>query len=825
MIIKAGFELMQKLIKLNKGLVSIIFLIFSLSSLFGLFISSIPPKLVLFIFGGLCFITSIVFFILFLKTMMKRKVIYDEVMKFVSPLKERYGGEVFTKNSEFPYYYKGLRKKNNLFVSFTKNIDNSIIMKISITIQHNFNLRLTRDIAYDMLGEKLFEAYAAKYEEDSVERKLRQRIRGHKNISKFLLAKDRLSIVERLLNAGFDIEFDFFNINIKKDPVNIKDNYYLFRGVEAIIELAGLDTLLMENIPEVIDENIVNTIDTKQLGSKDKKKSRGRKKKIKKEEESEEILYYGPVISLIGMINDSRLFTEHGVNFKIPPNSNHTYIINNLKKEVYQNFTGKYIPIGSILKSLIKNEFTKVNKPTNKVAADDNTDTHDDSTHKVEITTSKGRISIMDNLCSLSLKELLLTVFYPFYGGIKNEHKKCLLYSPFVSVFRYAFTDSKNFRFAFSTSNGKNCYEIVFYAKNPRVRDLYVIVKKFDKRPLGSTIKIKWDMLYPMNVRKYIKHKFINAVDENNKLVIDGHNLVNKKLSKEKEIKNVNKNINIFKKDGSKFIINIDPEKDKKRLKLYSDGILIKQLNNIPWDIKIDLPPSVELIKNLSDFKRSENYNSMIRMFFDYFSSKLKDSGADKQTIIDGVAKLSMELVENTEELKPVLQRIKTDLFSDKDYFCDVYELESIKNFFGDAIEPRIQVLESGYSKLLWANVLSNAKKLFDNEVIVLDQGINKGELKNNSTFKELPEECKTLISYHLVKSPFKGRIIIVKLKNYPGKYPFCAVDSNLYLNIDSPVLKENCEDNPMFKYVLITSLLKGCGLNEKDIEREVLLC
>ncbi len=810
--------------KLNKRLLSLIFLILSLSSLLGLFIPPLLPKLIILIFGGLCFLGAVIFFVLFLRLRMRMKAVYNDVMKFVSPLKERYGGEIFTKKSEFPYYYKNLRKKNNLFVSFTKNLDESIIMEISITIQHNFNMRLTRDIAYDMLGEKLFEAYSAKYEEDSVVRKLRQRIKGHKNVSKFLLAKDRLSVVERLLNASFDIEFDYFNINIKKDPVNIKDNYYLFRGVEAIIELAGLDTLVMENIPSGIDESLAQTVkSSKKISSNEKNKNKKiKRKKIKKDEQNEEILYYGPVVSLIGMLNDNRLFTEHNnVNFKIPPSSNNTYIMNCMKKEVYQNFTGKYIPIGSILKSLIKNEYT-TNKAHNRPKG---VNKHDENVHKVDINTSKGRISITDNRCGLSLKELLLTIFYPFYGGVDNEHNKCLLYSPFVSVFRYAFTDPNNFRFAFSSSNGKECYEVVFYAKNPRVRDLYAIVKKFDRRPLGSTIKIKWDMLYPMNVRKYIKHKFINAVEEHNKIIIDGHNLVNKKLIKEKEIKKDNKNVNVYKKDGCKFIINLDPEKDKKRLKLYSDGILIKQLNDIYWDIKIDLPESVELIKNLSDFKRSEQYNSMIRMFFEYFSTKLKDIGADKNTIIDGVAKLSIELIENTEELKPVLKKIKTEALPQKEYYCDIYEYESIKNFFGSEIEPKLQMLETDYSKLLWSNVLNNAKMLFDREVIVLDQNIKKGELKNNSTFNELSKECRDLISYYLVKSPFKGRIIIVKLKNYSGKYPFCAVDNSLYLNIESPVLKGNCDDNPMFKYLLITSLLKGCGMNEKDIEREVLLC
>ena len=39
-----------------------------------------------------------------------------------------------------------------------------------------------------------------------------------------------------------------------------------------------------------------------------------------------------------------------------------------------------------------------------------------------------------------------------------------------------------------------------------------------------------------------------------------------------------------------------------------------------------------------------------------------------------------------------------------------------------------------------------------------------------------------------------------------------------------SVVLKKDIND-PLSKYIMVTSLLKSCNLNEKDIEREVLLC
>jgi hypothetical protein len=775
-------------------------------------INTIWIDIVMFSLAGVSLIASGVFIFFLIQQLMRDKKLQNDVMKFISPLKESYGGEIYTENSVFPYYHKTLRKKNNLFVSFDKNVDGAITMIISITHNHNFNLRLTKDIAYNMLGDKLFEGYSAKYEEDSVVRKIKQRIRGHKNISRFLNSKDRLAILEKLLNANFEIDFDYFNINLKLNPVNIKDNYYLFRGVEAIIDLIGLDGLIMENI-QTIEE-------THEEMTKPKKSQHKNKKSSYQDKEVEEILYYGPLVSLIGMVNDSRMFIgKKKINFNVPPNANNTYLISALDREIYSNFTGKYIPIGSIVKAFIKS-----NPQKDKLGLEDNKSK--DEGHKVNISTNKSKINIMDNFCGLSLKELLIGLLSPFYSGSHSHNLKYQLYSPFVSVLRYAFTDPKNFRFAFRTSDGKKCHELVFYAKSNKTRDIYAIVKSFTPaKDIGSTVKIKWNMLYPVNIRKYIKHKFINSVDKHNQIIVDGLNLLNKKQQKEpagKKEKALSP-IRTDKVKGHKFILNLESDENKKRLKLYSQGVLIRQLNDTPWDIKIDLPDSVDLVKDMSDFNRTPRYNELINEFFDFLTTRLINANIELKEILDGLAYLADELVEDTYVIKKSLKKIKEKLVPKKEYYCRMENYEIFKSFFDKDTSDKILPIISDSTISLWSSLFMSGEDLLSKKLSLLDKDIKKQDLKKNDYFNRLPEEHQKLIAYYINKAPFKGRICISENKA-EGLSPFCSLDGNLYINISAPILNKNSEDS-LFKYTIITTLLKSLGYNEKEIEREVMLC
>ncbi len=765
------------------------------------------------VLAGVSVVTSGIFFSFYLRNRLRIKKLYNHVYKFISPLKESYGGEIHTENSVFPYYYKNLRKKNNLFVSFDKNVDDTLTMIISITHNLNFNLRLTKDIAYNMLGDKLFEGYSAKYEEDSVVRKLKQRIRGHKNISKFLNQKDRLAILEKLLNANFQIDFDYFNINLKLNPVNIKDNYYLFRGVEAIIDLIGLDGLIMENI------HVIEGKDS------DKAKPKKLKKvgKFDKDKEEEEILFYGPLVQLIGLVNDKRMFIgKKKVNFKVPPGSNNTYLISALDREIYSNFTGKYIPIGSMVKAFIKsNPSVRVSNPI-----DGGSNKGKSNEHRVNISTSKSRININDNRCGLTLKELLISLLSPFYSGSHSHNLKYKLFSPFVSVCRYAFTDHKNFRFAFRTSDGKKCHEMVFYAKGYKTRDIYAIVKRFTQaKNIGSSIKIKWNMLYPINIRKYIKHKFINSVDSQNRIIVDGLDLYSKKQHKDPSKKS-GKDFSPIKKDkfkGHKFILNLESDDDKKRLKLYSQGVLIRQLNDTPWDIKIDFPDSVDLVKDMSDFNRTRRYNELITEFFDFLSTQLVNAKVEIKEILDGMAYLADELVEDTYVIKKSLKKIKSKLMPNKEYYCRMENYEILKSFFDKDTSDKIFPILKDSTISLWSNLFISAEELLSRKLSLLDNDIKKQDLKKNQYFNKLPENHQKLIAYYINKAPFKGRIYISE-NSERGLSPFCSLHGNLYINISSPILSKDSDDS-IFKYTVITTLLKSLGYNEKEIEREVMLC
>lgn len=786
-------------------------------------ISNNITALILLIIGAVFGVGSIVFFVLWITTVFNENKLAKEVTKFIAPLEERYGGELYRYKGDFPYYYKNLKKKNNVYVTFDKNPDNSVFMTISLTFQHNFNIRFTHDIAYDMLGDKLFEGYSSKYEEDDVVRKLRYKLKNHHAVNNFLSEKDRYQILEKLLNAGFEIEFDHLNINIRLNPVNIKDNYYLFRGVEAVIELAGLDPLLMENIPdseEAILENKANN----------EEQNKNNKPKRKYSKEDEDILYYGPVVNLIGIINDKRIFRDNKVNFNIPPYTNNTYLISMLEKEIHNNFTGKYIPVGSIIKALIKRnsgDITKISKKTGKI----------------DINTSKGRIVIQDYTKGFSLRRFLETVISSFYLSFDNNYlqNKFKLQTPFISIFRYAFTDPDNFRFSFNTSTGDQCYEIVFYAKNPRLQDFYAIVKKFNPRPAGNIIKVRWSMLYANNIKKYIRHKFINLVNKTGvKLVMDNDMLGGSRYKKQKptDIENKDKNNNSVvapdKKDNAgvpehKFIINLysknkNNSHNKQRLRLYSDGVLISQIDDIPWEIKIDLPENIRLIKDMTDFKRNESYNGIIRNFFDYLATRVIKEDVELPTILKGVTQLANELIEDKNVLAPVLMKLKNRLMHKVEYCCVKHDYDMLISFFGAELEAKLLSLPDENSKSLWSIVLKTEKGLFENHHMrVIAEGIKKNEFIKDDRLNKIPVERRKYIQHHLNKSPFKGKLTVVEFDN-GGNVPFYNYDGTIYINASAIVLYEGVSEIA-FKYSVLTALTRSCELDEREIEREVYQC
>ena len=438
--------------------------------------------------------------------------------------------------------------------------------------------------------------------------------------------------------------------------------------------------------------------------------------------------------------------------------------------------------------------------------------------YMITVLTKFNDFIVSDNGKSMTLEEVLSNFIIPFYSKKDTITDIGRFGVGFLSNLSFCLEEPRLIYVKVNVCTGKDAFRIVFHSETENVRDMMVSIERVDPIRQGTDVIITRDMKKAPGLLEYITRylDYFNPVTAKVKL--------NKKVINEEEQgaaiirKFPFKKLDKVYEQALRVSIQTGVAPEESALRMYSQGVFIRQKKINYGNVKIDLPAVVDVVEGRDEFKQDEAFSSAIENFWKLLLHQVQNIPSDNIHEINAYRELIPALEEGLgvnmlmqEEFTRLLFPRKTYVVDSQSSYLEDKEFKNIVDFFGEEIFNHLYQPKHSLSEKRWKQVLGSSASLIDNFCSTLVQGY----------LTNCQEYVKTNnIPFHnvgFIKE--KAYYRMVKIQTRGGISPFLKINEIIYLNSNSKFLR--IPDDFISEFNNRIYYLRASGLKEKDIGRE----